>query len=150
MKILISAGLYLAISMPFLILGIAFLQSGLDKVFNYSGNLEWLKGHFKSSPLSVMVPGLLILLTFLECGAGIFSLANVLAFPFFSNTQIPGYLFGLAIIFNNASLLALFFGQRMAKDYPGAASLVNYVVLSFFSVLFVALIFGIKPNIMGF
>ena len=29
---------------------ITFLQSGLDKVFDWNGNLSWLKGHFKESP----------------------------------------------------------------------------------------------------
>jgi len=150
MKLFISAALYLLVSMPFLILGIAFLQSGIDKIVNFTGNLEWLKGHFKTSPLGGMVTGLVVLLTILECSAGIFSLATVVGFPFLSKTAVPGYLFSLAVIFNNASLLALFFGQRMAKDYPGAASLVNYVLLSLCTVFYMALIVGIKPNYLAF
>ncbi len=39
MQILISA-----------FLGILFLQSGIDKVVDRRGNLDWLKGHFVKSP----------------------------------------------------------------------------------------------------
>ena len=37
-------------------LAILFLQSGLDKVFDWKGNLEWLKGHFAKSILAGMIP----------------------------------------------------------------------------------------------
>ena len=37
-------------------LAILFLQSGIDKVVDRRGNLEWLKGHFAKSPLAGMVP----------------------------------------------------------------------------------------------
>ena len=33
-------------------LAILFLQSGLDKVFDWKVNLEWLKGHFADSILA--------------------------------------------------------------------------------------------------
>ena len=39
-----------------LFLAILFLQSGIDKVVDRRGNLEWLKGHFAKSPLAGMVP----------------------------------------------------------------------------------------------
>ena len=29
-----------------LLVSILFIQSGLDKVFDWIGNVEWLKGHF--------------------------------------------------------------------------------------------------------
>ena len=37
-------------------LAILFLQSGIDKVVDRSGNIEWLTGHFASSPLAGIVP----------------------------------------------------------------------------------------------
>jgi hypothetical protein len=39
-------------------LAILFLQSGIDKVVDRRGNLEWLKGHFAKSPLAGVVPAL--------------------------------------------------------------------------------------------
>ena len=35
---------------------VLFLQSGVDKVVDKAGNLEWLRGHFKSSPLGTACP----------------------------------------------------------------------------------------------
>ena len=54
-------------------LAILFLQSGLDKVFNYKGNLEWLTGHFAKSPLKNTVGLLMPVITILEVAAGVFS-----------------------------------------------------------------------------
>ena len=47
-------------------LAILFLQSGVDKVVDRRGNLEWLKGHFAKSPLAAMVPLLVTAITILE------------------------------------------------------------------------------------
>ena len=38
-----------------LLVAILFLQSGLDKVFDFKGNLEWLTGHFSKPFLRGMV-----------------------------------------------------------------------------------------------
>src|SRR5213596_2628160 len=51
-------------------LAILFLQSGIDKVVDRRGNLEWLKGHFAKSPLAGMVPLLVTIITILEIAAG--------------------------------------------------------------------------------
>ena len=44
-------------------MAVLFLQSGLDKVFDYQGNLSWLTGHFSKSIFNGMVPILLTVLT---------------------------------------------------------------------------------------
>ena len=54
-------------------LAILFLQSGIDKIVDRSGNFEWLKGHFAKSPLAGVVPALLICITILEVAAGALS-----------------------------------------------------------------------------
>src|SRR5437868_12074983 len=54
-------------------LAILFLQSGIDKVVDRRGNLEWLKGHFAKSPLAGMVPLLVTAITILEIAAGALS-----------------------------------------------------------------------------
>ncbi len=38
-----------------LLVSILFIQSGLDKVFDWKGNLEWLTGHFSKTFLRGMV-----------------------------------------------------------------------------------------------
>ena len=42
-----------------LLVAILFLQSGLDKVFDWKGNLDWLTGHFAKTFMGRMVPLLL-------------------------------------------------------------------------------------------
>src|SRR5436305_15131565 len=54
-------------------LGILFLQSGIDKIVDRRGNLEFLQGHFAKSPLSGMVPPLVTLITILELLDGVLS-----------------------------------------------------------------------------
>src|SRR5438094_7874249 len=50
-------------------LAVLFLQSGIDKIVDRRGNLEWLSGHFAKSPLAGIVPALLICITILEVPA---------------------------------------------------------------------------------
>ena len=38
-------------------LAILFLQSGIDKIIDFKGNLGWLQGHFAKSPLAGQVRG---------------------------------------------------------------------------------------------
>ncbi|MBI1192943.1 MAG: DoxX family protein [Bacteroidetes bacterium] len=109
-------------------LAILFLQSGLDKVLDYAGNLSWLKEHFAKSPLRGTVPVLLPLLTLFETAAGLFS-----AFGLVQVLLGAGYAWlWWGFMVAAASLVMLFFGQRIAKDYAGAATLVPYFLLVVF------------------
>lgn len=111
-------------------LGILFLQSGLDKVFNYKGNLEWLTGHFAKSPLKNTVGILMPVITILEVAAGICCCIGIVQLIFNGSTRIG--LIGAQL--SALSLLALFFGQRMAQEYDGAAALVGYFLISMASI----------------
>jgi hypothetical protein len=104
---------------------ILFLQSGIDKVVDRRGNLEWLTGHFAKSPLAGMVPLLLGVITVLELSAGVLSGIGCLIVLVRRDPTIGFY----GAILSGLALLALFFGQRMAKDYPGAAALVPYILV---------------------
>jgi hypothetical protein len=107
-------------------LAILFLQSGLDKIFDRKGNLDWLTGHFAKSPLAGMVPLLLVVITTLEIAAGALSAFGCALVILRHNTAIA---FCGALI-SAIAILALFSGQRMAKDYQGAAVLVPYFLLA--------------------
>ena len=107
-------------------LAILFLQSGIDKVVDRQGNLGWLKGHFAKSPLASMVPLLLGLLTLIELAAGLLSGIGFLALIFAHNSAIAFY----GAIVSAIAIIVLFFGQRMAKEYAGAAVLVPYFLLT--------------------
>ena len=103
-------------------LAILFLQSGIDKVVDRRGNLEWLTGHFANSPLAKLVPALLTVINILELAAGALSAIGCVLVIFLHDSTIAFYGAVIATI----AILALFFGQRMAKDYAGAAVLVPY------------------------
>ena len=107
-------------------LAILFLQSGIDKVVDRRGNLAWLKGHFAKSPLAGMVPLLVTAITILEIAAGAFSAVGCALIILKRGSTLAFYGAALAAI----SIIALFFGQRMAKDYAGAATLVPYFLLA--------------------
>jgi hypothetical protein len=116
------------------LLAILFLQSGMDKVTDRKGNLEWLTGHFANSPLAGMVPLLLTTLTLVEIAAGGLSLIGV-AFILVSKTYCMAFA-GTAV--SGIALVMLFFGQRLAKDYAGAASLIPYFLLVIIDLYFLA------------
>jgi hypothetical protein len=107
-------------------LAILFLQSGIDKVADRRGNLEWLTGHFAKSPLAGMVPWLVTAITILEIATGACSGVGCALIILKHNSTLAFYGAALAAI----SIIALFFGQRMAKEYAGAAVLVPYFLLA--------------------
>lgn len=107
------------------LLAILFLQSGLDKVFNYKGNKEWLTGHFAKSPLKNTVGLLMPVITILEVAAGIFAAIGLVQIIIGGGTQMG--LIGAQL--SALSILSLFFGQRLAQDYAGAGNLVPYFLV---------------------
>ena len=115
-------------------LSIALLQSGLDKIIDRKGNLEWLSGHFSNSPLRGLVPLLLNVVTVLEIFAGSCSLIG----SFVNLVNGNNMLLTAGLLVAALNFLALFFGQRIAKDYEGAAVLVNYFILNVLGLLSLA------------
>ena len=109
-----------------LFLAILFIQSGLDKVFDWKGNLGWLTGHFDKTFIGGMVPVMLGTITASELATGFLSAAGIIYFLVVGSSAVIFW----ASVIGAASFSALFFGQRLAKDYPGAAVLVPYFLLS--------------------
>jgi uncharacterized membrane protein YphA (DoxX/SURF4 family) len=105
-------------------LAITFLQSAYDKLFYWKDNLDWLKGHFSKTPLKNKVPLALANILVLELISGI--LCVVGSIELLVNN---GRLFGFyGTIFSCITLLMLLFGQRLAKDYDGARTIVLYFI----------------------
>jgi hypothetical protein len=115
-------------------LAILFLQSGIDKVVDRRGNLEWLKGHFAKSPLAGVVPGMVITITILEIAAGALSAIGCVVIIFARDSTLAFY----GAVISAVAILALFFGQRMTKDYAGAAVLVPYFLLALAAIYLLA------------
>ena len=104
---------------------ILFIQSGLDKVFDWKGNLGWLTGHFEKTFVAGMVPIMLATITVMEVATGLLAAAGIVYFLVADSLS----LIFISGVMGALTLTALFFGQRIAKDYPGAAVLVPYFIL---------------------
>ncbi|SDM09736.1 DoxX family protein [Kriegella aquimaris] len=107
-----------------LFLIITFLQSGIDKIFDWNGNLTWLKEHFEESPLGNIVPFLLGTVLLSEMAAGILCAVGLYQIVIMGKSSIALY----GAILSCLSLLMLLFGQRMVKDYEGAKTIAVYFI----------------------
>jgi hypothetical protein len=130
----LAGAMYLLQILTSAFLAILFLQSGIDKIVDRRGNLEWLKGHFAKSPLTGIVPAMVTAITILETVAGAFSAIGCVIMILWHDSMVAFY--GAAI--SAIAIIALFFGQRMAKDYVGAAVLVPYFLLALSAIFLLA------------
>lgn len=112
-------------------LAILFLQSGLDKVVDKKGNLDWLSSHFANSPFKNFVPVLFFTITVVELLSGILNLIGVVFLLLEGSLMLALY----GTILASVALIMLFLGQRIAKDYVGAQSLVSYFILTILTLL---------------
>jgi len=81
-----------------------------------------------------MVPLLLTVLTIIEVAAGALSGIGFFALIVFHSPTIAFY----GAIVSAIAVLCLFFGQRMAKEYAGAAVLVPYFLLTLAAIYLLA------------
>ena len=109
-----------------LMLSILFIQSGLDKVFNWKGEKDFYTDHFKKSILKGTVPLLMPIITISELAAGFLSGIGFFVLLFTGNTALGE----LGALIACLAIIQLFFGQRIAKDYAGAATLGPYFFLA--------------------
>ncbi len=105
---------------------ILFIQTSLDKLFNWKGQKEYLSEQFSKSLLNGSVPVLLPIITLVELSAGLLS---ALGFGQILLTGNSGF-GAIGMLCAVSAITMLFFGQRMAKDYAGAASLVPYFLMT--------------------
>lgn len=111
---------------------VLFIQSGLDKVFNWKSEKDFYTKHFAKSILNGSVFLLMPVITLVELAAGLLSAAGFFQVLISGNTG-----FGTAgMLCAVAGLTMLFFGQRVAKDYKGAAVLVPYFLVAVLGLFF--------------
>ena len=113
-----------------LFLIITFLQSALDKVFEWESNLSWLKSHFSDTLFKNTVPFLLAILLVMEMLAGILCAVGMYQIVVMDSSSIALY----GAIVSCIALLMLLFGQRIAKDYEGAKTIAVYFIPAIFLV----------------
>lgn len=111
-----------------LFLIIVFLQSGLDKLTDWRGNSGWLKEHFAKSPFKNSVSLLLGTITVLELATALLCLVGLVHLLLHDNKDFALY----GALTGAISLLMLLLGQRVAKDYEGAKTIVIYLMPTVF------------------
>ena len=110
---------------------IVFFQSSIDKLNDREGNLKFFNQHFKETifqDYTSLSLDLLVLLEFFSaflCFLGIF-------YKVLYNDSIFIY-YGL--LMSAIVLLSLLLGQRLAKDYAGAADITIYFILCIVTIL---------------
>lgn len=107
---------------------VVFLQSAIDKLLDRAGNLAYFRDHFRATALPPeAVPLLLTAITVLEAMAGTLCGLGIVS----GSWARPG--FGLAaagVTVSGVALVGLILGQRLAKDYAGAAVIAAYFAVA--------------------
>jgi len=109
---------------------ITFLQSGIDKLIDWKGNLSFLKEHFSKTFLKNSVPLMLGIIMLSELIVGLLCIAGIVEIYVSGTTTFGLY----AAVIASKVLLALLFGQRVAKDYAGAMTIAVYFLVAVFGV----------------
>ena len=110
---------------------IVFFQSGIDKIIDRDGNVAFFKDHFNKTPLKSVTALMLTMLTILEItAAGMCFLGCFNSLIYRESVFIFFGLILCAIV-----LLLLLFGQRIAKDYVGAADITIYFILCIITIM---------------
>lgn len=113
-----------------LLIAITFLQSGYDKLFYWKDNVAWLKEHFSKTVIKNFVPIALIKLLVLEMATGILAVVGMAQLIINGERNYGFY----AAVLSCITLLFMLLGQRLAKDYDGARTIVIYFLPSVIAV----------------
>lgn len=105
-------------------LGITFLQSSYEKLFYWEDNLKWLKEHFAKTLLKKHVKLALINLVVMELISTVLCFVGCLQLLVY-NGRLFGY---YGALFSAITLIMMLFGQRLARDYDGARTIVIYFI----------------------
>lgn len=117
-----------------LFITITFLQSGIDKIVDWKGNIGWLKGHFAETFMARQVPLMVGIILVLEVLTGLLAIAGIALILYAGINTLALY----ACILAAVTLLMLLFGQRVAKDYAGAFTITGYFVVVILGVYIIA------------
>jgi hypothetical protein len=114
-----------------LFFSIVFFQSGIDKIIDRKGNLEFFKDHFKDTILNKIFSPALSILAFLEITTAAVCLFGFTYSLVFADTTFIFY----GLLLAGLVLLMLLFGQRVAKDYIGAADITVYFIVCIITIM---------------
>ena len=110
---------------------IVFFQSGIDKVIDRKENINFFENHFKNTLFHKIHTQALTVLMFSELIAASLCTYGFLYSVFYRNTDFIFY----GLLVTSFVLLLLLFGQRIAKDYVGAADITIYFILCIITIM---------------
>lgn len=114
------------IILTLIFLVVTFLQSGIDKISDWKGNVLFITDHFKNSPLKNMVPLLLGILLVIEVLASFLMITGIYEL---STSGLKEFA-QLGVELSAISLIFMLIGQRLAKDYAGSMNLAIYFIIN--------------------
>ena len=115
---------------------ILLLQSSLDKLVDPEGNLAFLSSHFEKTPIPAeAVRPMFWALTVLEFTAGLLCALAIPTFSFATGGWLARWGLRIAVL----ALLSLLLGQRLARDYAGAAVLAGYFAVALLGLIALAI-----------
>ena len=112
-------------------LAITFIQSGIDKITDWNGNVSFLKEHFSKTILKNKVALLLGVILIFEIITGILNVVGIVMI-FVNENRFFAL---LSTILAAKVLLALLLGQRIAKDYAGAMTIAVYFIIAIIGII---------------
>ena len=110
---------------------IVFFQSGIDKIIDRKGNLNFFENHFKNTLFHKIYTHALTTLMLLELIAAILCAYGCIHSIVYKDT---GFIF-YGLLVTSFVLLSLLLGQRIAKDYIGAADITIYFIMCIISLM---------------
>ena len=110
---------------------IVFFQSGIDKIIDRKGNLNFFENHFKNTLFHKIYTHALTALMLLELIAAILCAYGCIYSIVYKHT---GFIF-YGLLVTSFVLLSLLLGQRIAKDYIGAADITIYFILCIITIM---------------
>jgi|TARA_B110000914_G_scaffold26852_1_gene20024 putative oxidoreductase len=110
---------------------IVFFQSSIDKIIDRENNILFFNEHFKNTIIKKFVPMLLTSLAVLEFFVASLNALAIIYSLLYSNLTFIFY----GLLACSVVLLMLLFGQRLAKDYVGAADITIYFILCIITIM---------------
>ena len=110
---------------------IVFFQSGIDKVIDKKENINFFENHFKNTLFHKIYAQALTALMLLELIAASLCAYGCIYSIVYKNTDFIFY----GLLVTSFILLSLLLGQRIAKDYVGAADITIYFILCIITIM---------------
>lgn len=124
---------YIIPTLVFAFWSVTFIESAGSKIFDIQGNLDYFRGQFKNSVLAPIIDPCFYFILLLEITSGVLSLVSLVLLYFFLDHFFKFSVINMGVIC--FTILSLFSGQRIAKDYAGASGIVGYLIVCLISLM---------------